>query len=588
MRLHRDIRGLTLTCLLVAACGPAPDEEELTTIEQPLVGQKTRVTGGLSRPTAMAVAPDGRIFVCERGTNNGGGTTTARVRVIKNGVLLGTPFTSITVDNKAVSANERGLLGIAVDPNFASNRFVYTYYTAPTTPARNQVVRFTASGDVGGSPVTILQLDALSSTAGNHNGGALSFGLDGKLYIAVGDNRTPANSTNLGNHLGKLLRINPVSGSNAPSDNPFYNAADGIGARDRIWAYGLRNPFTFAVQRVTGRIFVNDVGENSREEIDDIRKGRDYGWRGGATDGDATAFFKYSHGSGTSAGNCITGGAFYNPSTVPATLASLQGKYLYADYCNGWIRTLDPATKASALFDSGLSSPLDIDVASDGTIYFLLSGSGEVWKVTGGSAVQEIVVSTSTVTLNEGGSGTFTVKLAKQPASNVVVNVARTAGTGGAVTPSPSSLTFTSTNWSTARTVTLSAAQDGDDSNEGAAITCSASGLASKRVAAIVRDDENQGPVTTITLPTAGQSVSGSGADFFGGSNLDGSTTRAEFFVDGVLKYTDNGSGHYHYGGGHGLWNTTGLSNGTHTLMLRIWNSAGKQGNHRIPVTVAN
>src|SRR5215216_4321486 len=133
------------------------------------------VASGLTDPTAMALAPDGRIFVCEqRGT----------LRVIKNGVLLPTPFLSVTVD----SAGERGLLGIAFDPNFVSNQLVYVYYTVPT-PAHNRVSRFTASGDVAlaGSETILMELPNLS-TATNHNAGAIHFGPDGDLYIAVGDN----------------------------------------------------------------------------------------------------------------------------------------------------------------------------------------------------------------------------------------------------------------------------------------------------------------------------------------------------------------------------------------------------------------
>ncbi|HKU77586.1 MAG TPA: PQQ-dependent sugar dehydrogenase, partial [Pyrinomonadaceae bacterium] len=128
---------------------------------------------GLSSPTAMEIAPDGRIFVCQQGGS---------LRVIKNGVLLATPFVTLNVD----PSGERGLLGIAFDPNFASNGFLYLYYTVPSTPRHNRVSRFTANGDVvvPGSESIILELDNLSS-AQNHNGGAIHFGPDGKLYVAV-------------------------------------------------------------------------------------------------------------------------------------------------------------------------------------------------------------------------------------------------------------------------------------------------------------------------------------------------------------------------------------------------------------------
>jgi glucose/arabinose dehydrogenase len=185
---------------------------------------ETQVAGGLSNPTAMAFAPDGRLFVCLQG---------GQVRVIKNGTLLSTPFLSVTVN----ASGERGLLGIAFDPNFATNNWVYVYYTATSPTIHNRVSRFTANGDVAvsGSETIVLELDNLS-TATNHNGGALHFGADGRLYIAVGENANPANSQTLGNMLGKILRINPNGG--IPPDNPFYTEA----ARKKSGDLGARPP----------------------------------------------------------------------------------------------------------------------------------------------------------------------------------------------------------------------------------------------------------------------------------------------------------------------------------------------------------
>jgi glucose/arabinose dehydrogenase len=153
---------------------------------------ETTVASGIASPTAMAIAPNGRIFVCSQ---------TGALRVIKNGVLLATPFVNLSVD----SVGERGLLGVAFDPNFNLNHFIYLYYTVPGNPSHNRVVRFTANGDVAlpGSRLILLELDSLS-TATNHNGGALHFGPDGNLYIAVGDNAKGSNSQNLSTLLGKL------------------------------------------------------------------------------------------------------------------------------------------------------------------------------------------------------------------------------------------------------------------------------------------------------------------------------------------------------------------------------------------------
>jgi glucose/arabinose dehydrogenase len=202
---------------------------------------------GLSAPTAMAIAPDGRIFVCQQG---------GALRVIKNGVLLPTPFLTLSVD----SAGERGLLGIAFDPSFSSTNALYVYYTVPSEPRHNRVSRFIANGDVvvPGSETIILELDPLTG-ATNHNGGAIHFGPDGKLYIATGENATGSHAQTLSNMLGKILRIN--ANGTIPTDNPFFNQA--VGNDRSIWALGLRNPFTFAFQPGTGRMFINDVGQNT-------------------------------------------------------------------------------------------------------------------------------------------------------------------------------------------------------------------------------------------------------------------------------------------------------------------------------------
>src|SRR5687768_5019459 len=152
------------------------------------------IASGLASPTAMQFAPDGRLFVAEQG---------GRLRVIKNGTLLSSPFATVGVD----ASGERGLLGVAFDPNFASNQFVYIYYTATSPALHNRISRMTANGDVAvpGSEVVILELDNLSS-ATNHNGGAIAFGPDGKLYAAVGDNASGANAQSLSTLHGKMLR----------------------------------------------------------------------------------------------------------------------------------------------------------------------------------------------------------------------------------------------------------------------------------------------------------------------------------------------------------------------------------------------
>ena len=353
-----------LVCLCVLAAGVGINAATL-----PAGFTETLVSNGLSNPTAMEFAPDGRLFVCQQG---------GQLRVIKNGALLSTPFLSLAVD----SSGERGLLGIAFDPNFSSNNFVYVYYTNGTaSPRHNQVSRFTANGDVAvaGSELVILTLDNLSGAA-NHNGGAIHFGPDGKLYVAVGENANSSNSQTLNNRLGKLLRIN--SDGSIPTDNPFYNTATGLNRV--IWSMGLRNPYTFAFQPNSGRMFINDVGESTWEEINDGIAGSNYGWP--TTEGPTTnpsfrsPIFAYGHTIDETSGCAITGGAFYNPATTQFP-ASYVGKYFFADFCSGWIRLLDPADNTAIGFATGISSPVDLRVTADGSLYYLARGAGAVFRI---------------------------------------------------------------------------------------------------------------------------------------------------------------------------------------------------------------
>ena len=326
------------------------------------------VAAGLTNPTAMAFAPDGRIFVCEQGGN---------LRVIKNGVLLAAPFLTVPVD----SSGERGLLGVAFDPNFVSNQLVYIYYTATTPTVHNRISRFTAAGDVAmaGSETIVTDLNNLS-TATNHNGGAIHFGTDGNLYVAVGDNANGNNAQSLSTRLGKMLRIS--SNGSIPLDNPFFNQT--TGDNRAIWALGLRNPFTFSFQSGVGRMFINDVGENTWEEINDGIAGSNYGWptcEGFCNPPNASfrdPIFAYANDAQTCA---ITGGAFYNPQVIQFP-SNYVGNYFFADFCGGWIKTLDPAMgNAVAGFATGISFPVDLQVSADGFLYYLARGAGSVSRI---------------------------------------------------------------------------------------------------------------------------------------------------------------------------------------------------------------
>lgn len=325
----------------------------------------------LNNATAFAQAPDGRFFVAEQG-----GT----LRVVKNGVLLTTPFITLTVDGQG----ERGLLGVAFDPGFATNRYVYLYYTSTEGGAHNRISRFTANAATPdivsvGSEMRIADLPPLS-TATNHNGGALHFGSDGKLYVAVGDNANSAKSPDLNDPFGKILRFNVDNTLSIPGDNPFCTTAATL--KCAIWARGLRNPFTFSVRGSDGRLHINDVGQSTWEEINVGAAGANYGWPSteGATNtaGITPPIYAYDHTAGPAAGDflsgcAITGGAFY-PATG-AFPAAYRDSYYFADYCGNWVARLDTANGNVAYsFASLADSPVDMLVGADGALYVLTRG----------------------------------------------------------------------------------------------------------------------------------------------------------------------------------------------------------------------
>jgi glucose/arabinose dehydrogenase len=269
---------------------------------------------------------------------------------------------------------------VAVHPDFASNGWVYVHYTTPSGGTHNRISRFVASGDVaGGAEQVLVELPALSS-ATNHNGGALHFGIDGKLYVAVGDNANSAKAPNPADPMGKLLRFN--DDGSIPSDNP--NSATQSGLARAVWASGLRNPFTFAVQPGSGRIHINDVGQSSWEEVNLGAPGADYGWP--ASEGPdligpgiTAPLFAYRHSAtsppGTGPGGfftcfAIAGGAFY-PAAGPFP-APYRGSYYFADYGSGFVARMDLAhANAVYSFARGFVSPVDLRVGADGALYVL-------------------------------------------------------------------------------------------------------------------------------------------------------------------------------------------------------------------------
>jgi glucose/arabinose dehydrogenase len=452
---------------------------------------ETQVASGLASPTAMAFAPDGRLFVAEQG---------GKLRVIKNGALLPTPFLTVAVD----SNGERGLLGVTFDPDFPASPYVYVYYTATSPTFHNRVSRFTASGDtaVAGSETVLLDLNTLEAEI--HNGGALHFGPDGKLYIAVGENGNSANAQTLGNLLGKILRIN--RDGSIPTDNPFYSTA--TGSNRAIWALGLRNPFTFSFKPGSSRMFINDVGQSAWEEIDDGIAGSNYGWP--ATEGPTTdtrfrsPLFWYGHGpSITTEGCAITGGAFYNPAT-PQFPSSYTGTYFFGDYCNGWIRRYDPATNTASAFATNVSGEVDLRVADDGSLYYLARDAGAVYRVSyTGSQAPGITTQPASRTVAVGQSATFTVA-----ASGTAPLSYQWRRNGGNIAGA------------TAASYTLASAQLADNGAVFDVVVTNGFGSATSNTATLTVTS-NSAPAATITAPanntlySAGDTItySGTGTD---------------------------------------------------------------------------
>jgi glucose/arabinose dehydrogenase len=461
-------------------CGAAAHAASVPTgfVDAPFVS-------GLNASTAMQFAPDGRLFVCEQ---------SGKLRVVANGVLLATPFVQLAVND----SGERGLLGVAFDPNFATNNFLYVYYTATSPNIHNRVSRFTANGNVAvpGSELVILELNALSD-APDHNGGALHFGNDGKLYIAVGDNANGANSQTLTNLLGKILRIN--RDGTIPADNPFYGVASGVNRA--IWARGLRNPFTTAFQPSTGRLFINDVGESTWEEINEGAAGANYGWplaEGPSDDPDHTDPFHYY---GRSDGCAITGGAFYASSVFPV---GYYGDYFYADYCGGWIRRIDPVTGSDTGFASGISAPIDLKVGPDGALFYLARDSGRVGRISYALAEPPtITLQPASVTVAVGQSAPFTV---------------------GAIGTAP--LTYrwrrngTNITGATASTYTLASAQLSDSGAFFDVVVSNDFGSATSDAAQLTVT-QNSVPTAAITQPVNGTTYAGGDVVNYAGAGND-------------------------------------------------------------------
>jgi glucose/arabinose dehydrogenase len=347
------------------------------------------ISEGLERPTFLTHAFDERLFVTEQ---------VGRIRIIENGQLLPAPFLDIT-DRVGATGSEQGLLGLAFHPN----------YGTPDAPGYGQFyVNYTDKmGDTHISRFSVLLDDPYTADPGseewylrvdqpypNHNGGMLAFGPDGYLYAGLGDGGSGGDPLNAGQSLttllGKILRLDVDTTPDEyaiPPDNPFVDDAE---AMPEIWAYGLRNPWRFSFDRLTGDLFIGDVGQNMWEEVSfqpgGSAGGENYGWRimegSHCYDGGACSpasrilpIFEYDHSQGCS----ISGGYVYRGALYP----ELAGNYFVADYCQGTIWRLFPDGEgwlADLLLDSDLIiSSFGEDM--HGELYTLNYGLGGVYQV---------------------------------------------------------------------------------------------------------------------------------------------------------------------------------------------------------------
>lgn len=543
--------GLVLLFISVGGCArdvDAPVEEvsQSLTVPAGLIAE-TAVTGLVS-PTAMEIAPDGRIFVCEQG---------GKLRVIKSGALLATPFVTLTVDNQG----ERGLIGVALDPAFASNGRVYVYYTTPTPTPHNRVSRFVAQGDVAAAGETVLfELPSLGQAL-VHNGGGLHFGTDGKLYVGVGENATPGNSQSMGTTMGKLLRLN-TDGS-IPTDNPFFATASGNNRA--IWAMGLRNPFTFGVHPGTGTILINDVGNAAFEEIDRGASGANFGWpttEGPTTDARfVTPLFSYAHGMTSTTGCAIAGGTFYAPATVSLP-AGFVGKYFFADYCSNWVRVLDPAAGTAADFASGLAAPVDLDVGPDGHLYVLAHGDGTIVRIRPASGqAPQITTQPQNARVAVGQPATFSVG-----ASGAAPLAYQWQRNGAAIAGA------------TAATYTLSAAAAADSGATFRAVVSNAAGSATS-AGATLTVVAGTPPVPTITLPASGATYAAGQVLQYAGTATDAQdgTLPASAFTWEIVFHHDTHTHPF-------VAPTTGVTSGSATIPTR--NETSDNVWYRVHLTV--
>lgn len=339
---------------------------------------------GFNSPVEIANAGDSRLFVVQQG---------GLIRILNsNGTVNSTPF--LNLSTIISSGGERGLLGLAFHPNYTTNGFFFVNYT--NTSGNTVIARYSVSANPNIANTTGTILMTIAQPFTNHNGGSIKFGPDGYLYIGMGDGGSggdPGNrAQNINENLGKMLRIDVNSTVapfyTSPSTNPYV----GVAGNDEIWARGLRNPWKFSFNRLNGDLWIADVGQNAFEELNRIQSplpntGLNFGWK--CYEGNATynttgcnpantmtfPFYQYPlYSNGTCS---ITGGYVYTGSTYP----NLQNKYVFSDYCDNKIRTIDNngIVSTSVVFPNNDFVTFGEDYL--GELYIAGISSGTIFKI---------------------------------------------------------------------------------------------------------------------------------------------------------------------------------------------------------------
>lgn len=336
------------------------------TVQSPPSGdlQLQSVLPGLNFPVGMSLAPDGRVFFNERLTGN--------IRIInQQWQLVNQPFCQITI----ATSGEQGLLGLALDPDFANNRFVYVYHTA-SSPLRNRVVRYTESS--GSCTQESVILDNLPAST-NHNGGIIQFGPDGKLYVIIGDAENTANAQSLTSLAGKVLRVNP-DGS-APVDNPFFSNAN-VNAK-KVFSLGHRNSYGFTFHPHTTHLWESENGPSDNDEINRVVVGGNYGWptvRGIAGNPNfRDPILAYTP-------TIAPTGIIAIPETSTVYPAAYRNNLLFVDFNGGKIRRvvlsgadLSELGVSSTAYNGGNGGLLSLMLGADGFVY--VSNTNAIFKV---------------------------------------------------------------------------------------------------------------------------------------------------------------------------------------------------------------